>query len=375
MRLKTAIACLTCGLAALGMWLACTTTTHAEAMLQLFNLTWNQISDKMPELAEAGYTALWLPPQAKANSQYSAGYDCFDPFDLGDKDQKGTVATRYGTKDDLIRLVKMAHRFGIRVYFDNIMNHRSYDVPGYDAYTPITVYPGLLPEDFHLQTTADGFFRKWGWPDWSQTWQVQNMTISDLCDLSQESPNANFGPTLGSTNPKLLFIRQPNNPEYYMDTRLNQIDPGTVYWKPFNGTNGVPVLEDTASYIIRAALWTINEIKCDGFRLDAVKHVPATFFGDYLNASPFGYVGAIQVMFDYVHGYGYNNPISGYNEPDDNRNSCYDTEAIRNDAMFFGEHIATPPSFDDYYNRGMRLLDINLHAHMNDVFNYRIIAR
>ena len=32
---------------------------HGEAMLQLFNLTWNQISDKMPELAEAGYQALY----------------------------------------------------------------------------------------------------------------------------------------------------------------------------------------------------------------------------------------------------------------------------------------------------------------------------
>src|SRR4051812_27649885 len=76
---------------------------RGEAMLQLFNLTWNQISDKMPEITEAGYQSLWLPPPAKANSQFSAGYDMFDPFDLGDKDQKGTVATRYGTKDDLIR--------------------------------------------------------------------------------------------------------------------------------------------------------------------------------------------------------------------------------------------------------------------------------
>src|ERR1041384_5324744 len=105
---------------------------RGEAMLQLFNQSWNEIAAKMPELAEAGYTALWLPPPAKANSQFSAGYDSFDPFDLGNIDQKGTVATRYGTKNDLLRLVETAHKFGLRVYFDNIMNHRSYDVPGYD---------------------------------------------------------------------------------------------------------------------------------------------------------------------------------------------------------------------------------------------------
>src|SRR5258706_14110502 len=97
LKLKSFIAIAVCGVFFTGR-------VHGEAMLQLFNLTWNQISDKMPELAEAGYQSLWLPPPAKANSQFSAGYDMFDPFDLGDKDQKGTVATRYGTKDDLIRM-------------------------------------------------------------------------------------------------------------------------------------------------------------------------------------------------------------------------------------------------------------------------------
>ena len=33
------------------------------------------------------------------------GYDIFDPFDLGDLDQRGSIATRYGTKDELLRMV------------------------------------------------------------------------------------------------------------------------------------------------------------------------------------------------------------------------------------------------------------------------------
>lgn len=40
----------------------------AEAMLQLFNLSWNEVAAKIPEIAEAGYTSLWLPPPTKANS-------------------------------------------------------------------------------------------------------------------------------------------------------------------------------------------------------------------------------------------------------------------------------------------------------------------
>src|SRR5678816_4235911 len=82
---------------------------RADAILQLFNLTWNEVSQKLPEIAEAGYTSLWLPPPSKAGSGYSVGYDLFDPFDLGDKDQRGTVATRYGTKEELVRMVRLAH--------------------------------------------------------------------------------------------------------------------------------------------------------------------------------------------------------------------------------------------------------------------------
>src|SRR5690242_18107350 len=96
---------------------------RGEAMLSLFNLTWNQVSQKMPEIAEAGYDSLWLPPPAKAGSGYSVGYDCFDTFDLGDKNQRGTIPTRYGTKAELLQMVEVAHRFGIRFYFDYISDH------------------------------------------------------------------------------------------------------------------------------------------------------------------------------------------------------------------------------------------------------------
>ena len=49
---------------------------RAEAMLELFQLTWPQVTQKMPEIAEAGYDSLWLPNPAKGNSgAYSVGYD------------------------------------------------------------------------------------------------------------------------------------------------------------------------------------------------------------------------------------------------------------------------------------------------------------
>ena len=108
-----------------------------ESMLQYFNTSWVEITRKMPELAEAGYQSLWLPPPTKGSGGLSVGYDCWDRFDLGAKDQRGSTRTRYGTEAELLEMVRVAHRFGIRIYFDNVMNHNAFDVPGYNAYTPI----------------------------------------------------------------------------------------------------------------------------------------------------------------------------------------------------------------------------------------------
>lgn len=365
-------------------WLVCLLLSLAgvagargEAMLELFQMKWTDLTQKMPELAEAGYTSLWLPVPAKGGGALSVGYDLFDPFDLGDKNQNGTVATKYGTKAELLQMVETAHRFGIRVYFDNVMNHRQGVVPGYDVYTPTNYFPGLWPKDFHLQTTSSG---NRNWPNvenWNDQNYVQNEPINGLCDLATEPGgiNYNFGPTLFSQTSKPFFVRQPNNPEYYMDTNTVSLGswpagnpPGFSWpsgtWHGFNGTNGQPVAERVEDYLTRAAMWTLYTTKCDGFRLDAVKHVPSPFFGDY-STSWRGYVGGIQAMFDFTHGYGNNVLGNGYVEGDDNRNSCFDTETTRNDAMLFGEHLGPPPSYGEYISTGMRLLNSPLRDTLN----------
>src|SRR6516162_191921 len=54
---------------------------RGEAMLELFRQTWPQITAKIPELAEAGYDAIYVPNPCKGNSGgFSPGYDVFDPF-------------------------------------------------------------------------------------------------------------------------------------------------------------------------------------------------------------------------------------------------------------------------------------------------------
>ena len=356
-------------------------------MLELFQLSWNQISQKMPELAEAGYDSLWLPNPAKGNGgTYSMGYDPFDPFDLGSTNQCGTVATHYGTQTDLIQMVQLAHRFGIRVYFDNVMNHRANTVPGQTGSSnPTNYYPGLIPQDFHLQVVAGGYKNWSDVSDWCTPQNVQNNPLLGLCDLANEpgTINWNFGSSWGNTITKPVFVRFPGRADLYMDTNgpLLGTGWGGAGWRPFDG-HGQPVAEDVSTYLCRAVAWTLYTTKCDGFRLDAVKHVPVGFFGNESGQTDdpafAGYTGAIQAMYDYTHGYGSNVTGNGYVETDGNRNSLFNPESPRNDAMIFGEYIpsalAAGNDYYDFLNSGMRLLNQPLYNQLNSIYSGSSLA-
>ena len=361
--------------------------SFGEAMLQYFNTDWAEITRKMPELAEAGYSSLWLPPPTKGSGGLSVGYDLWDPFDLGSKNQRNTVRTRYGTEAELLELVKTAHRFGIRVYFDNIMNHRAFDIPGFNEDTSIEVYPGMVPEDFHLRTTQEGFYRKWdNTRDWNSAWQVQNLGLADLIDIAQEpgTINFNFGPNEGDTSPKIKFIRDLERPEQYAyDKEGNYVGFGGLLLiaedllktesKPSPSEAEIKVraqqyLQDNASvyeewvedYLNRAVRWLIDRTKADGLRLDAVKHIRADFFGATYGAdkdtNDYGYLGQVQRQFNLTRGFSDGN----------HRDTVFDTEAPRDDALVFGEHLGEPPGYDPYFDAGMRLVDNPLRTEFNN---------
>jgi len=89
---------------------------------------WQHLADQAQMLGKAGFTAIWLPPPQKGSSgSFSSGYDLFDDYDLGSKNQKGTVPTRYGPREELQRCAAMMHANGIDVYIDLVENQRDGD--------------------------------------------------------------------------------------------------------------------------------------------------------------------------------------------------------------------------------------------------------
>ena len=92
-----------------------------------------------------------------------------------------------------------------------------------------------------------------------------------------------------------------------------------------------------------------------------MKHVPDYFFGQQSGAdkdrSGAGYLGQAQEQF---------NLSRGFSDWNNHRDTVFDTEQGRDDAMMFGEHLGEPPGYGGYWDAGMRLVDNDLRNELND---------
>lgn len=87
-------------------------------------LFWRLCSNEASNLSKIGINMVWLPPAYKgANGSTSVGYDVYDTYDLGEFNQKGSVATKYGTKEEYLNAVKSFQDNNIKVLADIVLNH------------------------------------------------------------------------------------------------------------------------------------------------------------------------------------------------------------------------------------------------------------
>ncbi|MEG1706245.1 MAG: alpha-amylase family glycosyl hydrolase [Clostridia bacterium] len=72
------------------------------------------ITDKLQYIADLGFTGIWLSPIHPSPSYHK--YDVIDYYD---------VDSEYGTLDDFDTMVKSAHKLGISIMMDLVINHSS----------------------------------------------------------------------------------------------------------------------------------------------------------------------------------------------------------------------------------------------------------
>lgn len=144
---------------------------------------WNYIQSKLPEITQAGFTALWLPPANKAAEWNSMGYDPYDYYDLGEFNQKGAKPTWFGAKADLLALIQSAHTSNLQVYADLVFNHNSgadaqekNPLDGQLRWTKFTPASGKFPRDWTC-------FHPCAYESWD------GGTFGDMPDLCHRNPD------------------------------------------------------------------------------------------------------------------------------------------------------------------------------------------
>ena len=86
---------------------------------------WRRMAERADELAKRGFTAVWLPPAYKGQAGATdVGYGAYDLWDLGEFDQKGTVRTKYGTREEYVDAVRALQDAGVQVLGDIVLNHK-----------------------------------------------------------------------------------------------------------------------------------------------------------------------------------------------------------------------------------------------------------
>jgi len=190
---------------------------------------WDHLAKQANSLRQAGVTAVWLPPVWKgASGTFSVGFDLFDDYDMGSKDQMGTRPTRYGTREQLTRCVAILRANGIDVYIDVVENQRM---------------GGNGPSGFTFRY-ADAFGKPAGgrFPKNPDCFHHQGIPE----DPNVPGPDIGFGPDLAPINGK---------------------PPGYV-------SNGLKASAD----------WMTRALDIQGYRLDDVKGISTDFVRDLSNS-------------------------------------------------------------------------------------------
>jgi alpha-amylase len=86
---------------------------------------WNHCGNQAAHLKELGVTHVWLPPAYKSQKgSDEPGYAVYDLYDLGEFDQKGSIRTKHGTRDEYLSCIQKLKEQNIHVLADVVFNHK-----------------------------------------------------------------------------------------------------------------------------------------------------------------------------------------------------------------------------------------------------------
>ncbi len=228
---------------------------------------WKKVKDDAANLAKLGITAVWLPPAYKGTvGKDTVGYDVYDLYDLGEFDQKGSVATKYGTKQQYINAVKELHKHNIHAYADIVVNHMG----GGDE-TELVKVVKMDPENRN-QPISEPYdieaFTKFTFP--ARKGKYSNFVWDHTCfsgvDYDNKTGETGVFNILNDHGHDFeeMVSDEKGNYDYLMYSDIEFRNPA--------------VREELKKW----GLWFYKTTGIDGFRLDAVKHITPAFYNEWL---------------------------------------------------------------------------------------------
>ncbi|WP_309719246.1 alpha-amylase family glycosyl hydrolase [Armatimonas sp.] len=226
---------------------------------------WKQATAQLSELAALGVWGVWHPVPSKGGSgKNSMGYDPYDYYDLGSKDQRGSVATHFGTRDEYLAYVAAAHTHGLSVIADVVLNHNI----GADQ-------AQLSPVQERL-----------GWDDIPDDSKVPRDHLPPGYDPKRDNLRAWSGFNPKGRDGLRGTGRFPRDARHFHPTALHP-DHKEPYHHPDFGSDFC--FEAENGYVAKSFLawseWFVKQSGVDGYRLDAVKLMEPEFLRDFAAAT------------------------------------------------------------------------------------------
>lgn len=243
---------------------------HRGVMFQYFEWNypndgrlWRELAERAVELHNLGVTAVWMPPAQKGlGGVNDVGYGVYDLYDLGEFDQKGTVRTKYGTADEFLAAVKAVQDAGMHAYADIVLNHRmggdeteevEIEEISHDNRNVVASPPYKIKAWSHY--TFPGRGEKYSAFKWH--WHHFN-----AFGANADAPGENkiFRVRGKTFSGEVSF--EYGNFDYLMGADVDTYNP------------------DVREELFAWMRWFLERTGVHGFRLDAIKHIPASFYRD-----------------------------------------------------------------------------------------------
>ena len=228
---------------------------------------WNHLAEDAQHLSDLGISHVWMPPAFKGTNKDDVGYGVYDLFDLGEFDQKGTIRTKYGFKDEYLNAINRLKDVGIVPMADVVLNHKA-AADKLETFEVVEVDPEdrtkELSKPFEIEGwthfTFDG--RQKAYNDFEWHWYHFNGTDFDA-----------------KRNKSGIYLIQGDNKGWAENDLVDNENGNFDYLMYANLDYKHPeVIENIYSWVD----WFVQTTGVLGFRMDAVKHIDSFFMRNFI---------------------------------------------------------------------------------------------